>query len=158
MLVELALISSLALARAVPGEAPETAAPAALAPAPAAPAAAGQTGTVVRRTIEMPWRCGGEVSIAQVEGVNAPIRRIRGVATVWSTNRDRLIVEPFLYVTGPSSAVPALSVVHFDVDDPGWLSLLEGRGMATFYGDRSDGANDATCSGARIFLWIELDD
>ena len=139
-----------------------------VAPAPATPiappahpalAAAGQTtGTVVRREIGVPWACGGEVSIVQVDRVDAPIRRIRGVSTVWSTNRDRLIVAPFTYVTGPSSAIPALTVTHFDITDEGWISLLEGRGKATFYGDRSDAGTASMCSGARIFLWIELDD
>jgi hypothetical protein len=128
-------------------------------PAPAALAAAGRTtGTIVRREIAVPWACGGEVSIVQVDRVDAPIRRIVGVSTMWSTNRDRLIVAPFAYVTGPSSAVPALTVTHFDITDEGWISLLEGRGKETFYGDRSDSGNDSMCSGARCFLWLERDD
>lgn len=126
----------------------------ALPPPPPPPASSGPT--VIRRDLEVPWRCAGATSIVQVEKVPGSIRRIAGVACVWTSCADILQVAPFAYVVGPEPLEPRMTIRRFVIDDPGWLSQLEGPGMATYYADRRDGAADITCSGARIHLWIEL--
>lgn len=130
-------------------------------PQPARPVQGGEEAgapNMVRRDIEIPWGCAGLTSVVQIPRVSGEIRRIAGVACVYTSCGDILRIPPFLSVYGPPPLQPTLVVHRFVIeDDPAVFARLEGTGTATFWGDRKDGSGPHTCSGARLHLFIELE-
>jgi hypothetical protein len=115
---------------------------------------------IERVQVAYPWACDAEATVVDMPQVRcARVRAVRGVICAWTTRGGRIRMPPFGHVEGARGPEAGPTFKSFEVTDPVELPRFGGKGMLPLTAWRSaDHGKTSVCAGARVHLWIHVED